>query len=339
MLNNSLSRRRFLSISGLSLVGIGVAACSNNGASTETSAADASSASTSSAGTSAAADDSSALSPTLDELKAEVQSKFTQENFVDGDSGKDIPFNLFLPEGYSESETYPLVVFIPDASLVGKSSTDYLSVYGALIWASSVQQAKEKVIVAVPQYDEVIIDDNNNQQTVSDLVPATARFIDWLKKEYRVDTARVYGTGQSMGCMTTMYLAAQNPELYTAVLLVSGQWTTDQLGGLEERTFTYIAAAGDAKASQGQKDVEEMLKTKGSDYAIATKEIDATASIAEQNAVVEEVLTQKKQRNFVTFAEGTVIEANTDGETHEHMASFACAYKISALRDWLLEQQ
>ena len=150
--------------------------------------------------------------PTVEELISEVQGKFTQQTYSDTQSGKNITYNVFLPEGYRDSKQYPLVVYIPDASLVGKSSAEYLSQYGALIWASKMQQREQETIVVVPQYEERIIDDNNGAKVVSDYVDATGRMITWLQTKYAVDDSRVYGTGQSMGCMATMYLAAQVPE-------------------------------------------------------------------------------------------------------------------------------
>ena len=76
--------------------------------------------------------------------------------------------------------------------------------------------------------------------------------------QYSVDTSRIYGTGQSMGAMTTMYLAANNPDLYAAVLIVDGQWDVSALKGLETQNVIYLAAGGDQKASQGQANVKDM---------------------------------------------------------------------------------
>lgn len=323
-------------MAGLAL--LGTAACG---------AADDSAAGTSSETTSTASDDSttstgsasgSEESPTLESLVDEVAGEFDQVDWTDSETGETLTYNIYLPENYDDSQSYPMVVYIPDSSLVGDDTTAALSQYGALIWASESEQAKHESIVVVPAYPEVILDDHDGF-TMTDYVDMTARLVESLKSEYAVDPDRVYGTGQSMGAMTTMYLAAQDPDLYAAEMIVSGQWDINELSGLEEETFVYTAAAGDEKASAGQVEVEEMFDADGIAYSTAT--FDATWSAQESADAAAELFAAGDSANFLTFAEGTVLEASgTDGGGMggEHMASFQPAYEITALRDWLFEQ-
>ena len=57
-----------------------------------------------------------------------------------------------------------------------------------------------------------------NGYSTTEYVELTKRFIDYMSDEYAVDTDRIYGTGQSMGCMTTLILASEYPDLYAAFL-------------------------------------------------------------------------------------------------------------------------
>lgn len=230
-----------------------------------------------------------------------------------------------------------MVVYIPDSSLVGDDATAALSQYGAPVWASESEQAKQESIVVVPAYPEVILDDHD-AFTMTEYVEMTARLVESLTTEYAVDPDRVYGTGQSMGAMTTMYLAAQYPDLYAAELIVSGQWDISTLSGLAGETFVYTAAAGDEKASIGQTDVESMLDDAGVSYSTATS--DATWSAEQSATAAAELLASGDTAYFATFAEGTVLEAggSSGGMGGEHMASFQPAYEITALRDWLFQQ-
>ncbi|WP_341579866.1 alpha/beta hydrolase-fold protein [Microbacterium schleiferi] len=279
----------------------------------------------------------SAQSPTLAELVAEVAGEFSQIEWTDPDTGQTLTYNIYLPEGYDKSKSYPLVVYIPDSSQVGSDATAGLSQYGALIWASDSEQAKNESIVAVPAYPEVILDDHGSY-TMTEYVEMTARLVEDLTQTYAVDTDRVYGTGQSMGAMTIMYLAATYPDLFAAEMIVSGQWDVTTLSGLAGEKFVYTAAAGDAKASGGQSDVEAMLDAAGISYNTAV--FDATWSEDEEAAAAAELLSTRDGAHFLTFAEGTVLEAS-DGSgamNSEHMASFQPAYEITALRDWLMAQ-
>ena len=267
-------------------------------------------------------------------LAAQVASRFRQASYSDSSTGKTLPYNVFLPAGYSTGKKYPIVLYIADSSLVGQATTAPLTQYGALIWASSAEQAKHAAIVVVPEYPSIVIDDNNGH-TTTDYVELTARFVTWLQTKYSVDPARVYGTGQSMGCMTVMYLAAQHPDLFTAEYFVSGQWQASQLAGLKSARFVYFAAGGDSKSTGGQSIVKTILTSAGVTYDAA--EWDATWSSTRLNAAAESLLSGSARDHFVTFTTGTVMTAEPTAGS-EHMASFEPAYKITAARDWLFRQ-
>ncbi|RYF61504.1 MAG: esterase [Comamonadaceae bacterium] len=324
MTNIQVGRRAFLSGALGTIAAVGLSARTNFSHTSQSTAAV--------SGTAAA---NVSEVPTLAELAATVPAMFTQASYTDQESGKVLPYNIFLPEGYSSTVTYPLVHYIADSSLVGQEVAAPLNQYGALIWAGAADQAKHPSIVVVPEYPEVILDDHSGF-TTTEYVELTARFVNFLRSEYSVDTDRVYGTGQSMGCMTTMYLAAKYPDLFAAEMLVSGQWDITALQNLSEEKFVYIAAGGDANASGGQVEVEDMLGKAGVPFQRSTW--DASWKPEELEAAAQQLLTPGSSANFATFAIGTVLTANPVS-TMEHMASFEPAYRITALRDWLFEQR
>lgn len=332
---NTTSLKRAVAASLIVVLPLIGTACSTDSTSSSATTSVTSSVSDSSdASTSTTAD-----TPDLATLQAEVTDLFEQYEYTDAETGETLPYNLYLPEDYDPSQSYPLVLYIADSSLVGQDVTAPLSQYGALIWASEDQQAEQESIVLVPEYPEVIIDDHGSY-TTTDYVEMTARLVESISSEYSVDPDRVYGTGQSMGCMTVMALAAAHPELFAAELFVSGQWDITQLQGLEDENFFYIAAGGDENASGGQEDVKAMLDEAGVAYNSATW--DATWTDQELADAADELLAAGDSINFATFTAGTVLEASgstgSDAMSSEHMASFQPAYEISALRTWLLSQ-
>ena len=71
-------------------------------------------------------------------IKSEV-SKFQTFVFNDAESDVVIEYNLYLPESYDETKTYPLVMFIPDSSLVDKGLEASLTQgWGGVIWATDL---------------------------------------------------------------------------------------------------------------------------------------------------------------------------------------------------------
>ena len=270
----------------------------------------------------------------LQSMVSEVKSKFTTGEYSDADSGLSVPYNIFLPEDYDESKTYPMVVFIGDATTVGTDMEYSITPgWGGTVWATSEEQTKHEAIVLVPVFPETVIDDNNgeNKSGYLELIP---NMITDLAGKYHADTSRIYGTGQSMGAMATLYIAANNPDLYAGILIVDGQWNTEELQGIETQNMVYITAGGDEKASQGQEDVKKLLDSHGTKYSQASG-WDAQADEKELNASCEQLFSEGNAINFITWEEGTVLNGENGSE---HMASFDYAYKLEKVRDWLFEQ-
>ncbi len=262
-------------------------------------------------------------------------SKFEQKTYTDTSSGLSITYSLYLPENYDASSSYPMVVFIADASTVGDdASVSITQGRGAVVWASEEWQSVNPTIVAVPSYPEVILDDHDSYTTTG-YVELTKRFIDNLISEYAVDESRVYGTGQSMGAMTTMLLAATYPELYAATMIVDGQWDISKLSGLESQKFVYFAAEDDEKAWTGAQEVMQMFDTNSTYYEYA--QWDGNWSPDELSQAAKQLFEKENPHNFISWKTGTVIPLN--GGAGYHMASFDYAYNCIAVMEWLFQQQ
>ena len=353
---------------GLALVACGQPATTNsqegsaqvNSASTsgsEASADAASSTATEQAATSAIGTVSNALAADEDALVSTYASRFSQETYDDSETGLSITYNLFLPEGYDASKSYPMVVFIADSSCAKGDPTQSLTQgLGALVWVSDEWQAAHPTIVCVPTYAETILDDHSGYAT-TDYVEATARLIDSVKTSYAVDASRIYGTGQSMGCMTTLTLASQHPDLYAGCMFVDGQWDVSTLQGLEGQRFVYFAAEDDERAFAGMGEVMAMFETDGKPFASA--QWDGNWSFDELSQAATELFSQGKDANFVSWAAGTIDAGSTGGEgggmaggegggmaggngggmggASAHMASFDYAYRCIAAMEWLFQ--
>lgn len=258
--------------------------------------------------------------------------KFEQLIFEDVETGMTLEYSLYIPEDYDSSDQYPLIMFIPDATGPGKSARQLVEqYYGATVWVTEEEQQKHPSFVMVPAFTETVVDDNWN---VSPQVEMVVRLISKIRSTYNIDSDRIYTTGQSMGCMTSLYLNSKYPDLFAASMYVSGQWDTSVLKNLENQKFFYITAGGDAKASGGQDDVMAMFDSDGASYSYGTW--SAQDSEEEQSAAVERLVSLGFDANMVRFETGTVFKEGEGGT--EHMASFHYGYKLTAVRDWLFQQ-
>ena len=268
----------------------------------------------------------------LQSMIAEVAPKFQLMTYEE--DGTTLQYQLYIPENYDPAQSYPLIQFIPDSSVVGKGTDAVLTQgWGGLIWATEAEQAKHPAFVVVPVFTETIVTDNGDH---SDQIDLAMRMLESLIEEYSIDKSRIYTTGQSMGGMTSFYLSTAYPAFFAAYLFVGSQWDVSVLKGLEEKPFFYIVSAGDPKASAGQAELLEMFDADGASYSHS----EWGAQDEGQSEMVKAILSERNSANFVTFTEGTTL---AEGQTAmmgagEHMTSFDYAYKIEAVRDWLFEQ-
>jgi len=272
----------------------------------------------------------------LQTMISEVAPKFELLTYEDAENGTSLQYQLFVPENYDASQTYPLLQFIPDSSVVGKGAADVLTQgWGGLVFATEEEQAKHPSFVVVPVFTETVVNDNFEH---SEQIETAVRLIRSLTEQYSIDTDRIYTTGQSMGGMTSFYLNTAYPDLFAASLFVGSQWDNSILSVLEDKDFFYIVAAGDPRASEGQAGLKEVFDEDQAVYSSA--EWSAKDSQEAQNAAVEAMLAEGNNANFVTFTLGSTTADGSTGNTMagEHMTSFDYAYKIEAVRDWLFQQ-
>ena len=271
----------------------------------------------------------------------EVGDKYLQLEYTDNDTGLKLPYNLFIPDNYDATDKeYPLIMFIGDSTMTGINVKDVLSrCIGAVIWATEEEQKKHESFVLVPVFPETLIDDSNGEYKTSEYINVTKRLINAIEDEYRIDTDRVYATGQSGGCMTTMYLQANNPDLFSATLLVDGQWAIDEIQGIKDGKFIYITALGDEKATTGQNEVKNYLTENSISFGELT-DIDAKATADELNNVTSKMFEKGYDKNFITWRlNSTYVNGVSNGsKAGEHMTSFYYGYNVERVRDWLFEQ-
>lgn len=265
-------------------------------------------------------------------LKNETLEKFKQFTFEDTETGGKLEYNLCIPDGYDESQSYPLVLFMADASTAGKEVTAPLTQgYGALEFASNRDQKKHPAFVLVPQYTDWAVQDD---WSTSAEVEMTIRLLDKVVKEYNIDTNRLYTTGQSMGGMMSFYFNITHPDLFAASLFVSSQWDTSKMQDFGSKKFFYIVAAGDKKASGGMNDLTKVLKNNNA--RIDSASWSAKLPAAEQDKLAQQLIDKGGNINFIRWETGTVLPEG--GKGMEHNASFDYAYKLTPVRDWLFEQ-
>ena len=266
-----------------------------------------------------------------------IVDDFQQFRFTDPDTGLPLTYNLYIPEGYDAAKAYPLVLFMHDAGVTGTNPLRTLEQgLGAISFASPEDQAKHPAFVLAPQYPVAIA---NDASETSDYADVTVRLIHDLMLRFSIDQNRLYTTGQSGGCMTSIALNIKYPDLFAATFLVAGQWDVAKVPPMAGNRFWIIVSQDDGKAWPGMSAVVDTLEKNG---AKVTRAIwDGRSDAAGFESAVEAMLKEGPDSNihFAAFRKGTVIPEGVDVNGGSgHVWTWPIAYAIPGVRDWLLRQ-
>jgi predicted peptidase len=161
---------------------------------------------------------------------AEKETGFVNRVHKSAD-GTEARYVVFVPHDYQGDRTYPLILFLHGAGEWGTDGQKQVTV--GLGPAVRKREKSFPFLVVFPQSQKKTwpIDVTNRDQipdilgTWSEQQAEGKRALAMLaevEKEYRVDPARVYLTGISMGGFGTWSLAASQPERWAAIVPICG---------------------------------------------------------------------------------------------------------------------
>ena len=283
----------------------------------------------------------------------------------------DLPYALYVPEDYDGNQEYGLVLQIHDAGFMGDDPMITLTeAQGCVNFASSDVQEIAKaqglggLIVVAPQISMELRSTRDNWST-SAAVPATWQLLDSLTDTYNVSMEHIYATGQSMGGMQVVAMAAQRDNYFAGVWANGCQWGTNyNLSDTGYDGEAYYAAPADGAIIWTQDadgnpvdyrnwyyllSDDNLLITNctGDTYSsgvwqetayllsdLAGVEIPKaawnplTTDREEQNRILTELVSQPSERGFYWDA--------FDGGNH--MATWIYSHGVRAHYEWLLTQ-
>lgn len=267
-----------------------------------------------------------------------VADDFLKLQFNDIKSGQTLKYHLFIPKEYDRNKSYPLVVFLHDRGVC--SETDDLGLIqglGGVIWATPAEQAKHECFILVPQYPNAIVDDNFETIPPFDV---TVDLINSIVNQYSIDTNRLYGTGQSMGCMSLVEISIQYPDLFAAVLLCAGQWDPRKISTLAHNNMWVLVSEGDTRAFNGMNECMTSLESAGA--KISRAKWDGRRRGPDAEVYVKQVVEEGNNIKYTVYENGTVVpidEQMGDAMFSNHMHTWRLVYTIEGLRDWLFTQK
>jgi len=264
-----------------------------------------------------------------------ILDDFVQKEFEDAKTGISMAYNLFVPKDYDPSQKYPLVLFMPDATICGRETTRTLTQgIGATIWASPQEQAKHPCFVLAPDYTTMII---NDLWETNEYLPTTVDLIEVLKKTYSIDADRVYTTGQSGGCMLSFAIQHYYPDLMAGSLLMAGKWDNTRVDNFIGQNMWMMCGDGDTGALPSMTGVVEALREKGQKVSVA--QWNGRVSAEEFDRLCAELDKEGNNIRFVHFDQYSVFPDDSHLEGMEHLQTWRLTYTIEGARDWLFRQR
>lgn len=152
--------------------------------------------------------------------------QYEQKVFKDSKSGKELRYNIYVPENYSSKNKYPVLLFMHGMGSIG---TDFVSATNGIkpIFEYSADIVKNAIIVA-PQAPDAngfwpIHNSGNDECGWGGIA---MRLLFEVEKTYSCDTNRIYVTGNSMGGHGTWNLLETYGDHFAAAVPICG-WSNN----------------------------------------------------------------------------------------------------------------
>lgn len=289
----------------------------------------------------------------------------------------DLPYALYVPADYSPQKKYGLVLHIHDAGSMSSDPRLMLTEsQAAANYASASFQALAKkngldgVIVVCPAIAEFYPMDAANPHynlrmardnwTLSCAEPAIWELMDAITQQYAIDPDRIYGSGQSMGGMTVMAMAAQRDNYFAALLPMSCKWGNNFNKEYPFNGTSYYSMPADGKLVW-QKDSDGRpvdyrnwfymvsddnilylnTEQENTEYRVLYDDL-AGAQVPRRDLVLDDKTTASKRdasiRRLVSEPNETgIYQAVLTGNV-SHMSAWFYGHGTPACYDWMLKQ-
>ena len=144
----------------------------------------------------------------------------------------ELPYSIFVPDQEILDANKGDVAIVVHMEHAGSNDTDPMAAItsskAAVKLSSEAVQANGPAIIVVPQIEEDRRS-TDDYDASSEANTAVWELMDYLLDEYAdyIDTNRIYGTGQSMGGMTILNMAAQRDNFFGGIAVIGAQWSTN----------------------------------------------------------------------------------------------------------------
>lgn len=261
-----------------------------------------------------------------------------------------LEYSIYLPKSFlkpgGENKAYPLVLAITHSgtSYDGTCAQTLTEQCIATIWSLPEEQDRHECVVITPRYERTTMNDywehtydlENTYKLVESLLAniwnyGNPNLKDRADKVLKIDPARVYCTGWSMGAMSSLWLMAKHPQTFAAGLIIAGQQRPSDVVALARQKVLIITGSRDDKATPWNERCVPVWEQAGGKVTRPAERLDPGLifPVDDQKKLTSQIdgyLAKGGNITFLTF------------EGVDHMASARKFFYIKAARDWLFRQ-
>lgn len=154
-----------------------------------------------------------------------VVDDFAPRTFV-GANGMTMPYRLFVPEAKARVRSLPVIMHLHGGAGNGTDNLKQIAggnTTGTHVWVTAQMQARHPAFVVAPQLPIDTRWDARQSDAVSAYGALVIELLAALSREFSIDSARVYLTGQSLGGFGTWDLVTKRPDLFAAAVPLCGE--------------------------------------------------------------------------------------------------------------------
>ena len=134
-----------------------------------------------------------------------------------------MPYRLFVPSNYDKNRSYPLVIWLHGGGSAGDDNLGQISLdnkLGTHFWTRKENQARNPAFVLAPQ--SLGTWDSNAEPEMSEELNLVLEILAVVRKDYNIDSNRLYVAGQSNGGIGVFGLITKKPGLFAGAISLCG---------------------------------------------------------------------------------------------------------------------
>ncbi len=188
--------------------------------------------------------------------------------------GGKLPYRLFRPANYDPDRKYPLILVLHGASSRGTDNLKQLEdSNGPMYWASGAVQALQQAFVVAPQSDPRYAptwvrawrSPARPDPKRPEPLELAMSLVRELRKEFSLDSDRLYLVGYSMGGFGAWIGASRHPDLFAAAVPIAGGGDPTDIVGTTANIWAFHGAADRAVPVRRSRQMVDALKKAGVD--------------------------------------------------------------------------